>query len=349
MMRHSFKHILCVALALLLLLSLTACASKKPETAEAEQTPAQSAQEPEAAPETDAGPETAPEPDEETSSMPDIFDVPVEEGSVYVKDGLKLVVPNEYADLVLIGQGSPLFGSDNLFSAREIASMEAGEKQHPGEDWGDGALFGIGRMSEDEVHQLMCGYLNNEHIFAKDAENNYYVCFQPTDVRLAREDMSNLSADSPDLQQWTALNEWAAGVPEQFIEYNGLEAVRFGGSAVEMMLSRIIYKKDTFFRLNSLDFGELYPDTPEHSAEFAGKMLDGVRFEYCPDSETPDGEYYIIDFPNDGVSLHFFKSADYVRADYGDYGTLMRIEAPEEGRCLRVFEQWCQTLQKAEG
>ena len=78
-------------------------------------------------------------------------------------------------------------------------------------------------------------------------------------------------------------------------------------------------------------------------------MLDGVRFEYCPDSETPDGEYYIIDFPNDGVSLHFFKSADYVRADYGDYGTLMRIEAPEEGHCLRVFEQWCQALQKAEG
>ena len=350
-MKYNTYKILRIALAALLILALAACAANKPasqpEPAPAPAEPAANA--PEQTPEPAPAPEPEPEQEPEAPAMPDVFDVPAEDGSVYVKDGLKLVVPNEYADLVLVGQGTPLFGRDDLFSVREIASMEAGEKQHPGEDWGEGALFGIARMTEDEVHEFMCGYLNNEHIFAKDAENNYYVCFQPTDVRLAREDMSNLSADSPDLQQWTALNEWAASVPEQFIEYNGLEPVSFGGSEVEMMLSRIIYKSDTFFRLNSLDFGELYPDTPEHSAEFAGKMLDGVRFEYCPDSETPDGEYYIIDFPNDGVSLHFFKSADYVRVDYGDYGTLMRIEAPEEGRCLRVFEQWCQALQKAEG
>ena len=116
-----------------------------------------------------------------------------------------------------------------------------------------------------------------------------------------------------------------------------------------MMLSRIAYHTDTFFMLNSLDYGELYPDTPERSAEFAGKLLDGVRYEYCETTETPDGEYYVIDFPNDNLRLDFFKSADYVRADYGDYQMLMRITAPSEGYCTDVLSQWCQALQKAGG
>ena len=346
------KKLFCIILCLALLAALCACGAKPAQDEATSQSVPEDAGQSEPAPTPEPEPEPEPQSSDDSSSgeapMPDVFDVPAEDGSVYVKDGLKLVVPNEYANLVLIGQGSPLFGRDDLFSAREIASMEAGEKQHPGEDWGDGALFGIGRLSESEVHEMMCGYLNNEHIFAKDAENNYYVCFQPTDVRFVREDMSNLH-DSPDLAQWTALNEWADTVPDSFTELNGLERVYYGGTDAEMMLSRIAYHTDTFFMLNSLDYGELYPDTPERSAEFARKLLDGVRYEYCETTETPDGEYYVIDFPNDNLRLDFFKSADYVRADYGDYQMLMRITAPSEGYCTDVLSQWCQALQKAGG
>ncbi len=339
------KKLLCVVVCLALLAALSACAAKK-------DAPADDAPQTEAVPETQNAPEAAPEAESsapaETPQMPDVFDVPPADGSVYVKVGLKLVVPNEYANLVFVGQGSPLFGGDNLFSVREIASTEAGEKQHPGEVRGEGALFGIGRLSESEAHEMMCGYLNNEHIFARDAENNYYVCFQPTDVRFCREDMTNIQ-DSPDLRQWSALCEWANTVSDSFTEINSLEPFAYGGTDAEMMLSRIAYRDDTFFQLNSLDFGELYPDTPERSAQYARELLEGVRYESCDTSETPDGEYYVIDFPNDGLRLDFFKSADYVRADYGDYQMLMRITAPTKGYCIDVLGQWAQALQKAGG
>ena len=112
-----------------------------------------------------------------------------------------------------------------------------------------------------------------------------------------------------------------------------------------MMLYRIAYQSGTFFMLNSLDYGELYPEQPEPSATFAKQILEAATFEYCDESETPDGEYYVIDFPNDGLRLDFFKGADYVRTDYGDYQTLMRITAPEKGYCTKVLDQWCQALQ----
>ena len=344
----TMKRILCFLLCAVLLLAMTACAQKTPapDTGDAGQESAQAEPAPggdsESAPAPDAASDPAP------AGMPDIFDVPAEDGSVYVKDGLKLTVPDEYADLVLIGQGTPLFGGDNLFSAREIASMESGERSHPGEDWGDGALFGIGRMSEDEVHKFLCGYLNNERVFARDAENYYYVLYRPSDVRFFRDDMENI-ADSPDLQLWSEMNDWAASIPEIFTELNGLEPWNHGGSEAEMMLYRIAYQDDTFFMLNSLDYGELYPEQREPSASFAKQMLDGTSFEFCDESETPDGEYFVIDFPNDALRLDFFKGADYVRADYGDYQELMRITGQEKGYCVKVMEQWCQALQKAGG
>lgn len=346
----TMKRIICIFVCLALLLAVAGCAKKNDAPAAADNPQAQNepAAEPTPAEDSTEAPVITPVPEDEAGSMPDIFSEPVADSDVFVSDGMKLSVPSKYSNLVQVGMGSALFGADGLFSVREIASMEAGEKQHPGEDWGEGALFGIGRMSEAEVHELMCGYLNNEHIFAKDADGNYYVFYQPTDVRFCREDMTNLQ-NSPDLEQWSALNEWAAGVPEQFIEYNGLEKFAYGGTDVEMMLSRIAYRNDTYFEFRSLDYGELYPDTPEHSAEYAKKLMDGVKYEYCGESETPDGEYYVIDFPNDGVRLDFFKGGDYVRADYGDYSTLLRITAPSAGYCVDVLRQWNETLQKNGG
>lgn len=316
-------------LLLTLALSLTACA--RPGAAEPS-APSEPEPEPMMTP--------APEPD---NSLPDLFEAPIGEGSVFVCDGIKLIVPDEYAPLVVVAQRSPLFGGDNLFSVREHASMEAAEKAHPGEDWGEGALFGIGRMSEQEVQALLCGYLVNEKVFARDAEGNYYVYYHPTDVRLFREDMSNLQ-DSPDLEQWTALNEWAAGMMADFIEANPqLESWERGGSDAERMLSCIAYRNDTFFELRSLEYGELDPDTPENSAAYAKRILDGVSFEYCDESETPDGEYYVIDFPNENLRLDFFVGGDYVREDYGDYQMLLRINGPEN-LCQNILREWCQAL-----
>ena len=317
MMRHSFKRILCVTLALLLLLSLTACASKKPASEPETQDEPAAASAPTSTEEPAQTPTIEPVQEEDINSMPDIFSEPAADSDEFVSGGLRLSVPSKYSNLVQVGMGSP--------------------------------LFGIGRLTEDEIHEMMCGYFNNEHIFARDADHNYYVMFQPTDVRFYRENMENI-ADSPDIQIWSELNEWAAGIPEQFIELNGLEAWSFGGSTAETLLSRVAYRTDTLFVLNSLDYGELYPAAPEPSASFAAQLVENVDFEYCDDSvEAPEGEYFVIEFPNDMMSIDVFKGGDYIREEYDGFQMLLKVTGPTEGYFADVMEQWNQALQKAGG
>lgn len=336
------KKILCLCLAMLLTL-LAACTAKlEPASVEPE-------------PETvDAAPEPAPEPAEpapepeienEEVSDDDMLTPILGDGSEYVSDGLKLTVPDEYSPLVQIGTGTSLFGDQELFSAREIASVEAGQKLHPGEDWGDGFLFSIARVSEEELHRLLCGYLNNERPFARDADGNYYICYYPSDVRLVREDMENL-ANSPDLEQWSALNEWAATVPAQFVKDNaGLESWEYSYSDVGMYLNRIAYFGDETEYSLFCDFTEYKPKGDE-GAKYALKILENVEFESCSADETPDGEYQVISFPQENARIFFYKGGEYAAVDYGgEYGSLYRISAPSAGYCLDVMAEWAKALE----
>ena len=136
----------------------------------------------------------------------------------------------------------------------------------------------------------------------------------------------------------------------QFIRDNGLEAWYYRGSSTEMMLSRIAYRTDTYFELKSLDYGELYPDTPESSAAFAKQLVENVNFKYCSDDvEAPDGEYYVIDFPNDMMSIDVFKGGDYIREEYDGFQMLLKVTGPTEGYFVDIMNQWNQALQKAGG
>ena len=347
-MKYQMKKYLCLALALLLV-ALAACAKNTPpssaEEKHSETAPAQSAPASDE-PESD---ESSPEPGIETEDVVDDdmlapLDIPFDEGSVFMNNGLKLTVPNEYAGLVLIAQGSPLFGYDNLFSAREIASVEAGEKVHPGEDWGDGALFGIGRLTPDEAHEILCSEIVNVRHIARDPEDNYYFCFYPTDVRLMREDMSNLIG-TPDLEQWSALNDWAATVPDQFLKDNpGLQPWRYHDTEATIYLARIAYMGEQTPYTLICDFQEYTPKGRE-GASFAGDLVENVGFELCIDGETPDGEYQVVYLPQEEIRLFFYKSGDYVTVDHGGYGALYRVIAPSSGYCLDVLEQWADALE----
>ena len=337
------NRILCLFLALLLVL-LAACTKAEPELP-AEPAPAAEAEPIEPAAATEPEPEPATEPEIETADVTD--DMPeliFGSGSEYVSGGLKLIVPDEYNALVQIGMGTSLFGNEELFSAREIASVEAGQKLHPGEDWGDGFLFSISRVSEEELHRMICGYLNNERPFARDADGNYYVCYFPTDVRLVREDMENL-ANSPDLEQWSALNDWAAKVPEQFVKDNpGLESWDYSYSDVGMYLNRIAYFGDETEYSLFCDFVEYKPKGDE-GAKYALQILENVEFESCTADETPDGEYQVVSFPQENARIFFYKGGEYAAVDYGDYSSLYRVSAPSAGYCLDVMAAWAKALE----
>ena len=336
-MKNPLKKFLCLFLALLLV-TLAACA-KSVQDKPAEENDS------EAAP---AAPAPAPEPEVETEDVTDDetfdpLDIPFDEGSVFMNDGLKLTVPTEYSSLVLVSQGNPAFEADDLFTVRELASVEAGEKIHPGEDWGDGVLVGIGRISEQEVHMLLCGYLNNERPFARDANGDYYVAYYPSDVRLMREDMENLIG-TPDLEQWSALNDWAATVPGEFIKNNsGLEPWDPGNSEIDMYLARIAYAGDKTEYTFTHDFQEMPHGAAD--AAYAEQILLNADFNQCSNYDTPDGEYDVLYFPQDEIRLYFYKGGDYVGIDYGDYQALYRITAPAEGYCRDTLAEWADALE----
>jgi len=234
-----------------------------------------------------------------------------------VNDGLTLTIPEEYAGLVIAeAPENDEFGY--LFTVSEKASVEAGQLQHPGEDWGDGWLFSIGRVDEETLHTLLCGDMFGAHLFAADGES-YYLAYYPTDVRIVREDYSILGdPDSEDWQQWSALTEWARTVPETFLEENeGLTPSARGNSDVDVYLSRIAYLEDEHYSLAYLSHGELDPAGTD-PLPYVDRLLDGADFTYTED-EAPDGEYVVLNLIDEEVRLDFFLAeGNYVREVYGD-------------------------------
>ena len=185
------KTIMSLLLAAAMLASLTGCAKKE----NTEELPAA-------------------EPAEEQAAQP--------AETVFENGSLKLTVPAEYADLVLVDV--PQNDSEGvLFSVSEKASVEAGKLDNHGEDYGDGWLFGIRRVGEDGLHELLCWDMSGVEVFAKDAQGGYYLFTHPTDVRFYRQ--GDDFQDAAQWEDWGKLNEWASGVPAALIAENaGLAA-----------------------------------------------------------------------------------------------------------------------------
>ena len=72
--------------------------------------------------------------------------------TAFANGDLVLNVPAEYVPLLRIEIGAE---DGLLFTVSEKASWEAGQKLHPGEDWGDGLLFGIRAVSREEYGDLL--------------------------------------------------------------------------------------------------------------------------------------------------------------------------------------------------
>ncbi|MBQ9720836.1 MAG: hypothetical protein IJV64_09105 [Oscillospiraceae bacterium] len=180
-MRNWKKTVWSISLAALLLLSLAACGAKESVN----------------------------------GSEPDGSAAPAgETGKVYTHDGLKLTIPTEYTDLLVVNTER----DDVLFSVSEKASIEAANAM--GEDTqGAGWLFSISAVSKAERDEMV-GHLLNDEIFAKDENDVYYVYSPASDVTLVREQYDNMEED---MKQWTALNEWAwNSARDAFIRENGL-------------------------------------------------------------------------------------------------------------------------------
>lgn len=310
--------LLCVALALSLIIPLTACGEK-------------SSQEP---PHTVGQPEISP---------------PVEqkENVSHVNSGMTLTIPAETANLVLVDM--PKDDPDGvLFSVSEKDSVNAALADGHDATTGEGWLFGIRRVDETTLHTLLCYDMSGAEVFAKDADGYYYLYTHPTDVRLYRQNNAYEEA----AEQWSKLNEWAWNdVRRDFLTNNpGLSAYTRGNSMLDMYLARAAYQKDANYTVSTTEHGPL----PPNGVDAAPYVESFMGFASCEDAdirETPDGEYVVLSFPEDDVRFDFFRmegKENYVRVVWsGGNEQLIRLSFSDDTKASAVMQEWYDALVSA--
>ncbi len=299
-MKHRMKTIIGILLALAVAVSLTGC-SRKP-----------------AAPQPTEAPEKA------------------VESVTWENGGVKLTIPAEYADLVIVETPSD---GERLFSVTEKASLEAAQKTRPDNTDGAGWLFGISRVSEEPLCGMLCYDMIGQQVFARDGEE-YYLLDTPTDVRIEREGEITQS----DMEQWGALYEWIMDpMTAGFIEDNGLTACRYSNTGLDMLLARIAWGGKTDYSLASLDYGELFPQGAE-SAAYAEELLNAGAFVFADGEEAPDGEYFVLNDKSDGTRYDIFKGGEgrYVREVHEEYEILYRSTTGAD--LADIMDRWCAEL-----
>ncbi len=253
-----------------------------------------------------------------------------EESTVYTNQGYTLSVPNEYTDLLLIER--PAEGQEMLFRVSEKASVDAAKKLFPGENAGGGFLFGIGLVTEAELHTMQCYDMSGRQVFAKDSGNSYYIYYHPTDVQLIRE---NEYTDE-DWELWTTLCEWAAQGGDIFMSTNeGLTPYYRTNTDLDIALSRLAYLDESEeFALTRPGQEKMLTPSKELSLPFLEELMKGT-FTYADAEKTPDCEHISLYLPDAGLRFDFFLAdngqANYIRrVQHGGFEDLY-IAAYDDG------------------
>ena len=223
----------------------------------------------------------------------------------YENGGLRLLIPKAYDDLLETEIMKDRKGGV-LYRVSEKASVEAAKKLAY-DSRGAGWLFSIGQIDEGRRRELLCGDMSGAEIFARDANGQCYVYYHPTDVRYMRE---NNEAMKRDQAQWTMLNEWAwSSVRTDFIRDNSLETAAYDNSEVSIAIARAAYKPGVRYTVSTTQYGPIEPENFD-AAPYAELLLKNAVYERT-DAETPDGEYVVLAFPDEGFRYDFFKLKDH--------------------------------------
>lgn len=270
-----------------------------------------------------------------------------EAGHLYEYDGLKLLIPLEYDEL-LTTETPQDDGEARLFSVSEKASVEAAKAT--GMDYeGAGWLFSIERIDEATLRDLLCNTdLSGTEVFARDDLGRYYLYRHPTDVRYVRGDNEAMAADQ---EIWTALNQWAwNSVRETFLRVNPeLIADTRGSTSLELSLAQIAYKSGTRYSVSTTEYGPIEPaeDTFD-AAPWLEKLMTNVRYEPISLSEAPDGEYVVLSLPDEELRFDFFLAEgkeNLIREVHGEEEiALYQAGFADDSKASAVMLDWYDAL-----
>ena len=309
-----------------LILSLAACGASGNTTS----TPAPEAEA--------AATAEAAQPTEETAAEP----------ATYENDGMKMTVPGEFADKVIVT--IPESKEDGvLFTVSEKASVEAAKAQGYSEEDGMGWLFAIGRDSEEVVKRMLCDDMSGQVVFAQDADGQYYIFYHPTDVRYNRETPEQMEADQ---DEWTAVCEWADSMRDAFIAENeGLTAVTYDNSTPAIFIARAALAEDANYTISTTEFGPMAPNGVD-GAPYFEKLVKNAKFEYEDIEEGPDGEYVVLSFPDENVRFDFFTAdktlvRQVVTDGEEEYSYYFRATLADDLQATDVMQEWYNALVEA--
>lgn len=212
----------------------------------------------------------------------------------FTSEGFTLSVPNEYVDLLMVDTTVTEGPRSTFFSVREKASVEAAKILWPDDEtMGGGFLFAIGRVSEDEFHEMMMWGMTGADVFARDDEGNYYIYYHPTDVQLIRVEYTEA-----DWELWTDLCEWANIKPTFMEENPSLIPYERTYSDVDCFLHYIAYG-DGFALLTDKYGDEIYAPELSDSMPYLEQLLDDVIFYPLQNSVdfALEGDYITLDVP----------------------------------------------------
>ena len=269
------------------------------------------------------------------------------EDLVLTGGGLTLAIPADKAELV-VAEAIEDSEDGTLFTVAEKASVEAAQALGEETD-GAGWLFAVRKVSGEALQELLCYDMSGVTPFAKDAEGNVYLFCTPTDVRLVRAD----GYTEENTAAWAELNEWAADVPAALIDANGLEPFTRGNSDLEITLNRILCGVQTY-AVSTLEFLSLEPGDVD-PAPFVEKLLEGT-YTYADDAEAPDGEYAVLQLPEEATRYDFFFAPEgqnlirkVVTMEGEDYETLFRVSFADDTTATAVMSAWYDALAQAQG
>ena len=267
--------------------------------------------------------------------------------TTYTNQDYVLSVPDEYKDLVTVKVPE---ADENgiLFEVYENASVEAAKKQGEADE-GAGWLFSIGTENEQNIREQLCGDMSGRYIFAKTEGGTYFVKHHPTDVRIVREQYDNVEED---MKQWTELNEWGEKALDTFINENeGLIPEKHSNTELDIYLARIAYHNDVNYRIASLEAGVMEPADTD-PMPYVSRLMNGVTYEVADGVEAPDGEYVVLQIPDDGVRYDFFLAEsghNLVREvreiDGESYETLYRaVFTDDTATATEIMNEWYHNL-----
>ncbi len=257
----------------------------------------------------------------------------------YENGGMKLEIQPKYNDLITVL--TPQDAADGtLFSVSETASMEADSYE------GSGWLFNIVVADEERVHELLCNDMSGVEVFAKDADGNYYLYTHPTDVRYARATPEEMERDQA---QWTMLCDWAEQMRDKFVEQNDLEYAGFGNSELDMYVARAAWQDGVNYTVSTTEFGPVAGGGVD-ATRFAEFVLHGY-FGDTDATEAPDGEYVVLEFPDEDVRIDFFFAPDaYARVTSGGQETLYQAAMWDDNvSYAEAMQSWYYALAEKAG